>query len=104
MAASAETQEDRLYSGVMELVRRIRDDYSYSNAKLVTQRQARARSLAEHVAEYWGVEVKALARATAELMGDITGIDTHEKARVATFEEAAEARAERLAVNERLGR
>jgi hypothetical protein len=94
--------EDRLAYATMELVRVVRDDDVYCNARLATHRQVRAKALVQQVATRWDLTSVELAQAGLSALGDVTGIRTVEEARTATYQEESERRRERLEDNERM--
>jgi hypothetical protein len=100
--AETQSREDRLAYATMELVRVVRDDDVYVNARLATHRQARSRTLVQQVASRWDLTSVELAEAAIQALGDATGIRTIEQARAATYQEESERRRERLEDNERM--
>ena len=93
--------EDRLYSAVPELVRRLRDNPAYTeigSSLSVSDARRRAvivREAAEEIARSWEIEPMLLLKTCAQLLGGNRGISNREEARQAFATEVFEERAER---------
>jgi hypothetical protein len=99
--ASSISGEDRLYSAIPELVRRLRDDPFYagiSNSLSISdarRRGAKVREVAEEIARYWEIEPTLLLNTCAQMLGENRGISNREDARQAFVSEVFEERVER---------
>jgi hypothetical protein len=95
------SDEDRLYSAVPELVRRLRDDPVYTQASdsLSTsdarRRGVKVREVANEIAHYWDIDPMLLINTCAQMIGEVRGISNREEARQAFMAEVFEERVER---------
>jgi len=96
------SDEDRLYSAVPELVRRLRDDPAYTQASGslsisdARRRGAKLREAAGEIARYWEIDPMLLIETCARMIGDVRGISNREEARQAYLKEVFEERIERF--------
>jgi hypothetical protein len=96
------SDEDRLYSAVPELVRRLRDDPSYANnaneldVPSARRRAIRVREVANEIADYWSIDFQLLVNTCASMIGDIRGINSREEARAAFLAEVLAERSENV--------
>ncbi len=98
---SSISAEDRLYSAVPELVRRLRDDPVYArmgsslSVSDARRRGSKVREVAEEIARYWEIEPMLLLNTCAHMLGENRGISSREEARQAFLNEVFEERAEK---------
>jgi precorrin-4 methylase len=96
------SDENRLYSAVPELVRRLRDDPVYTRISDgvsvidARRRGVRVREVAEEIAQHWEIDRLKLIKTCAGMIGEIRGIHDHDEAWKAFQAEVFEERAERL--------
>lgn len=99
---SSISDDDRLYSAIPELVRRLRDDPIYTripdsvNVIDARRRGVRIREVAEEIAQYWEIDRMLLINTCAQMIGEIRGVYDHDEARKALMAEIYEERADRL--------
>lgn len=94
------SDEDRLYSAVPELIRRLRDDPSYGSRSngldipSARRRADRVREVAREIANYWSIDFQLLVKTCASMIGDTRGISSLEEAQATFRAEVLEERAE----------